>query len=223
MFNQIKEYIPLKFDSYIFYLTIGFFCAALMEINESLPYYLQLDIFYSTEISFLSIQPVSFILFIEYALVTTLVFSKQAKVNEPVNKALSDLHLKIEQLCSPAFFVMTGTSLFCFVTWCTLFHFGRGEYYKTYAINFSFLALVFLLLISISTIFLKTPSFIKARPKHKPWIMIFFISFVISPFINNDEEIVSLKIKKEKYHEIESNTQMKPEKYIENMIDKIKF
>lgn len=221
MFNHIKEYIPLKFDSYVFYLTIGFFCAALMEINELLPYYLQLDIFYSTETSFLSIPPVSFILFIEYTLVTTLVFSKRPKINEHVSNALSDLHSKIEQLCSPAFFVMAGTALFCLVTWCALFHFGGSKYYKTYAIDFSLLALVFILLISISTIFLRIPNFIKARPKHKPWIFIFFISFITSPFINNDKENISLKIEKEKYHEIESRTKMKPEKYIENMIDKI--
>lgn len=224
MMNKIiKKLIPINTDGYAFYILLGFFCSALMEINSLLPYYIQLDIFYSTEISFLTYKPASFILFIEYALAIFSYFLINSKYGKYFINALNDLHTRIEQLCSPAFFIMAGTVLLCATTGFIGDIFGSGEYYKKYAVNFSFLAIVFLAMIALSNLFIKIPHFLKSKPQFKEIAVIILVAFFITPFINNGKEEITLKIDKSKYYEIKEKTKTKPEIYIENIIKNLKL
>lgn len=223
MIQTLRKYIPIKTDGYIFYILLVFFCSALMEINLLLPYYLQLDVFYSTEISFFALKPVSFILFIEYALAIACAFLLNSRFEKYFHNALNDLHTRIEQLCSPAFFIMTGTILLCIITGFIGYLFESGEYYRKYALKFSFLAIVFLCIIVISNFFIRIPHLLRKKPRYKEFAIIFLVAFLIAPFINNKKEEMTLKIDKSKYIEIKDKTQTKPEEYIENIIKNLKF
>lgn len=223
MIQTVSKYIPVKTDGYIFYILLGFFCSALMEINLLLPYYLQLDVFYATEISFFALKPVSFILFIEYALAIACAFLLNSRFEKYFHNALNDLHTRIEQLCSPAFFIMTGTILLCIITGFIGYLFESGEYYRKYAVKFTVLAMVFLSMIVISNMFIKIPHLLRKKPRYKEFSIIFLVAFLIAPFMNNKKEEITLKIDKSKYIEIKEKTQAKPEEYIENIIKNLNF
>lgn len=223
MIQTIRKYIPIETDGYISYISLGFFCSALMEINLLLPYYLQLDVFYSTEISFFALKPVSFILFIEYTLAITCAFLLNSRFEKYFHNVLNDLHTIIEQLCSPAFFIMTGTIMLCIITGFIGYLFESGEYYRKYAVKFTFLAMVFLSMIIISNFFIKIPFLLRKKPGYKEFAIIFLIAFFITPFINNKKEEITLKIDKSKYIEIKEKTKTEPEEYIENIIKNMRF
>ncbi len=223
MIQTVRKYIPVKTDGYIFYILLGFFCSALMEINLLLPYCLQLDVFYSTEISFFALKPASFILFIEYALAIACAFLLNSRLEKYFHNALNDLHIRIEQLCSPAFFIMTGTIMLCIITGFIGYIFESGEYYRKYAVKFTFFALVFLSMIVISNFFIKIPHLLRKKPRCKEFAIIFLIAFFIAPFMNNKKEEITLKIDKSKYIEIKEKTRTEPGEYIENIIKNMRF